>query len=137
MLSARRSAAGIASAPVASVRASAAASNSNLLNWYHLNTQYSVRIPQGSLKYPISFYKGLPIPPISPNNRTLVSELEKRVDQIMAIKKGGPEKDASTLQNEIDELVYRLYELTPDEIRVVKESAPSSSPRAELDSPSS
>lgn len=34
--------------------------NSNLTNWYHLKTFYSVRIPQGSLKYPTSFFESIP-----------------------------------------------------------------------------
>lgn len=34
--------------------------NSKLINWYHLKTFYSVRIPQGSLKYPTSFFEAIP-----------------------------------------------------------------------------
>ena len=36
--------------------------NSNLLDRYHKITFYTARIPQGSLKYPVSFLKELPIP---------------------------------------------------------------------------
>jgi len=39
--------------------------NSHLLNWLHIVTYYSARIPQGSLRYPISFYESLPIRHIS------------------------------------------------------------------------
>ncbi len=35
--------------------------NSKLANWLHVVTFYSARIPQGSLRYPVSFYKNLPI----------------------------------------------------------------------------
>ncbi|OGP54057.1 MAG: hypothetical protein A2Y65_00575 [Deltaproteobacteria bacterium RBG_13_52_11] len=35
--------------------------NSRLLNWLHIISYYSARIPQGSLRYPISFYENLPI----------------------------------------------------------------------------
>jgi len=45
------------------------------------------------------------------------------------------EKDHSAntvaLECDVDRLVYRLYGLTPDEIRLVEESAPSSGRRAE------
>ncbi|MBI4378231.1 MAG: Fic family protein, partial [Nitrospinae bacterium] len=39
--------------------------NSNLCNWLHILKFYSARIPQGSLRYPVSFYEQLPIPHIS------------------------------------------------------------------------
>jgi len=35
--------------------------NSNLIDWYHKKEYYTARIPQGSLKYPVSFLKNLPI----------------------------------------------------------------------------
>lgn len=105
--------------------------NSNLLNWYHLNTQYSVRIPQGSLKYPISFFKSLPIPSVNKANRVLVGELEKRVDKIVTIKQSGSDKDTSLLQREIDELTYRLYGLTEDEVSFVEEKSTSSTDYSE------
>src|SRR5262245_61724210 len=45
--------------------------------------------------------------------------------------------DTSALEREIDQLIYRLYGLTPDEIRLVEEAALSSDRRAEAapDSP--
>jgi len=39
--------------------------NSSLLNWLHIVSFYSARIPQGSLRYPVSFYDNLPIRRIS------------------------------------------------------------------------
>ena len=44
------------------------------------------------------------------------------VDQILSLKKADSKADTSDLENEIDELVYQLYELTPEEIAVVKGS---------------
>jgi adenine-specific DNA-methyltransferase len=44
------------------------------------------------------------------------------VDQILTLKKTNPQADTSDLENEIDELVYQLYELTPEEVEVVKNS---------------
>ena len=35
--------------------------NSRLFDWLHIVKFYSARIPQGSLRYPVSFYKQLPI----------------------------------------------------------------------------
>jgi hypothetical protein len=39
--------------------------NSRLCNWYHIIKYYSARIPEGSLRYPISFLKSIPIPKIN------------------------------------------------------------------------
>jgi len=44
------------------------------------------------------------------------------VDQILAAKKRDPKADTSALEREIDQLVYKLYDLTPEEIAVVEES---------------
>ena len=94
--------------------------NSSLLNWYHLNTQYSVRIPQGSLKYPVSFYKQLPIPfPDARNNKGVI-QVEKLVERVLAAKRADPQADTSELESEIDQLVYELYGLTEEEIKIVE-----------------
>jgi hypothetical protein len=94
--------------------------NSELLNWYHLNTQYSVRIPQGSLKYPISFYKRIPIPIPDTGNNKNISQIEKYADRILAAKRANPQADTSELEREIDQLVYQLYGLTEEEIAIVE-----------------
>jgi len=40
------------------------------------------------------------------------------VDQILELKKAG--KDTQALEDEIDEMVYRLYDLTDEEIAIVE-----------------
>ena len=42
------------------------------------------------------------------------------VSKILAIKKSNPNANIVTLENEIDKLVYKLYDLTEDEIRIVE-----------------
>ena len=41
------------------------------------------------------------------------------VDQILATKNTNPDTDVSELENEIDQIVYLLYDLTPEEIDIV------------------
>jgi hypothetical protein len=43
--------------------------------------------------------------------------------RILGRKKGDPEADTRALEREIDQLVYRLYGLTPEEIKQVEERA--------------
>jgi hypothetical protein len=45
------------------------------------------------------------------------------VDRILASKRRDAEADTSALEREIDELVYALYGLTPEEIKLVEGSA--------------
>ena len=61
----------------------------------------------------------LAIPLISPSveEQTSVATL---VDQILNAKRADLDADVSTLENEIDKLVYELYNLTEDEIAIVE-----------------
>ena len=57
----------------------------------------------------------------------LISEEEEKpfiekVNQILALKKANPEADTSKLESEIDQMVYKLYELTEEEIQIIEES---------------
>jgi len=53
------------------------------------------------------------------------------VNRILKAKRANAAADTSAWEREIDQQVYRLYGLTPDEIRLVEASAPLSSRRAE------
>ena len=44
------------------------------------------------------------------------------VDQILAAKKANPQANTTELERQIDEIVYKLYNLTPDEIAIIKGS---------------
>jgi len=42
------------------------------------------------------------------------------VDRILEEKQGSPDADTTALERDIDAHVYRIYELTPDEIAIVE-----------------
>jgi hypothetical protein len=42
------------------------------------------------------------------------------VEKILALKKENPEADVSALETEIDQLVYKLYDLTEEEVKIVE-----------------
>jgi len=46
--------------------------------------------------------------------------VEALVDQILTAKKKDPNADTSALEKKIDEMVYALYGLTPEEIAIVE-----------------
>ena len=68
------------------------------------------------------FFEHIPIPPVTAENQHLATRIEKRVDQILAAKHADPDADTSALEAEIDQFVYELYELTPEEINMVTRS---------------
>jgi type II restriction/modification system DNA methylase subunit YeeA len=62
----------------------------------------------------------MPIPPITSSNQPISIQIEALVDKIISIKKQNPLTDTSELEREIDRLVYQLYGLTDEEIRIVE-----------------
>ena len=42
------------------------------------------------------------------------------VSQILSLKQSDPQADTSALEAEIDQMVYKLYGLTEDEIKIVE-----------------
>ncbi len=52
------------------------------------------------------------------------SEIVARVEKILTLKLDNPDADVSELEAEINQLVYKLYDLTPDEIAIVEASVP-------------
>jgi hypothetical protein len=47
------------------------------------------------------------------------NSIETLVNQIIAIKKENPTTDTSNLETQIDNLVYKLYDLTDEEIEII------------------
>lgn len=43
------------------------------------------------------------------------------VEQILTAKKKDPNADTSAIERQIDEMVYKLYDLTPEEIAIIEE----------------
>ena len=106
--------------------------NSRLLDycWKRLSTP----LRGGFFRYFTQFIEQLPIRPIDfavASERAQHDAIVALVDRILKAKQANAAADTSALEREIDDLVYRLYGLTPDEIRLVEESAPSSGRRVE------
>jgi hypothetical protein len=60
------------------------------------------------------------LPFVIPND-TLQIKLTELVDQILTLKSQDSSADATTLENQIDQLVYKLYDLTEDEIKIIED----------------
>ena len=66
--------------------------------------------------------KHFPIPSITDTNQHIAERIEMQVDKILEAKHINPNADTSILEDEIDKLVYELYNLTEDEIAIVEGS---------------
>ncbi len=86
------------------------------MGWW-LISKYCTQIQNG---YQLIWeYLGkIPIP--SGSQRELCEQITSLVDRILAAKKTDPTADTSALEAEIDQLVYKLYGLTDEEIAVVE-----------------
>ncbi|MCX7942078.1 MAG: hypothetical protein N2516_03160, partial [Dictyoglomaceae bacterium] len=61
------------------------------------------------------------IPPITPQNLNIINQIESLVDKIIKIKKEeGCQADTSYFEQQIDHLVYKLYDLTEEEISIIE-----------------
>lgn len=74
---------------------------------------------QEGYRYKKVFLENLPIPP---SNQGIVSQIEDLVDKILSAKKQNPKADTQEWEREIDRLVYRLYDLTEEEIKIIENS---------------
>jgi hypothetical protein len=92
--------------------------NSKFIKWYLKNITgtlgSSMKIGQKS-----NFEK-IPIPFITSSNESIVQQVENLVDQILVAKKTDVTADTSALEHEIDRLVYQLYDLTEEEIKIIE-----------------
>ena len=92
--------------------------NSNLL-WFFMKSTAPI-LRGGYFRFKTKYLEKFKFPDTIKS--TSVSKLESNVSQIITIKKENPEADTSTLEAEIDQLVYELYGLTEDEVKIVEES---------------
>ena len=65
------------------------------------------------------YIKNIPIPYTSRQTKNDISEI---VQKILNIKKHNPDAPIKELEHELNQLVYDLYELTDEEIKIVEES---------------
>lgn len=111
--------------------------NSKLIDWY-VKTYVHQYADTGFL-LSNQYVERIIVPPITPQNQHIVQQIENFVDQILERKKKGCNQDSlevgniidqtsrnennidtSDLENQIDQLVYKLYDLTNGEIEIIE-----------------
>ncbi|MGB4292112.1 MAG: TaqI-like C-terminal specificity domain-containing protein, partial [Bacteroidales bacterium] len=71
-------------------------------------------------RYKKAFLENLPLLPITPANEHIVRQIESLADKILTAKKQNKNADTSEWEREIDRLVYGLYGLSEEDIRIVE-----------------
>ena len=93
--------------------------NSKLLNFYYLK-KFTTKKEDIFPEIQTYLYEQLPIPQINSTNQNLVDELVKLVNQILALKAQISSADTSQLECDIDNLIYKLYNLSPNDIKIIE-----------------
>lgn len=103
--------------------------NSDFFNWIHKDRFYLGRIPEGSLKYPVSFLKELPIPSeISRKNKENMIIKVEQMNSLMIeqdiVKKNQKELEIidikiENIYKEINQLTYNIFGITDNEISII------------------
>ena len=92
--------------------------NSKIANFWYKYYFGATHLASGYIRYDIPYLKQLPIPKPNAKNKKITDEITALAIKILECKKQG--KDTSELESKIDDLVYALYELTQDEIKIIE-----------------
>ncbi|PUD01119.1 class I SAM-dependent DNA methyltransferase [Helicobacter pylori] len=76
---------------------------------------------ESDYRYKKAFIERLPIHKITPQNQELADKITDGAKQILALKEKDPKANTQQLEKEIDALVYQLYNLTDEEIKIIEE----------------
>ncbi|MFP6034859.1 Eco57I restriction-modification methylase domain-containing protein [Helicobacter pylori] len=88
--------------------------NSRLLDWLFRKTSTNNHVNLYELET-------LPIPQITKSNQPTADKIIALVDKILQAKEKDPKANTQRLEKEIDALVYQLYHLTDEEIKIIEE----------------
>ncbi|GAA8012600.1 class I SAM-dependent DNA methyltransferase [Helicobacter pylori] len=76
---------------------------------------------ESGYRYKKAFIERLPIPKITPQNQELADKITDGAKAILEAKEKDPKANTQQLEKEIDALVYELYNLTDEEIKIIEE----------------
>ncbi|MGL2410151.1 DUF7149 domain-containing protein [Helicobacter pylori] len=76
---------------------------------------------ESGYRYKKAFIERLPIPKITPKNQELADKITDYAERILKSKEKDPKANTQRLEKEIDALVYQLYHLTDEEIKIIED----------------
>ncbi len=88
---------------------------------YFFMRQMASNLGEGAFRWIKQFIERLPIPQITEKNQELADKITDGAKQILALKEKDPKANTQGLEKEIDALVYQLYHLTDEEIKIIED----------------
>lgn len=92
--------------------------NSNV-NFYYFK-QIGAKLGASGYEMSKIFVEKLPIPKINSKNQKIADELINLADEILKAKKQNKNASTQELENKINSIVYKLYNLTEEEIKIIE-----------------
>ncbi|WP_434059345.1 TaqI-like C-terminal specificity domain-containing protein [Helicobacter pylori] len=95
--------------------------NSKLITFYFKNFCGGCILGKSGYQYNKHALEKIPIPKITPQNQELARKITDGAEQILALKEKDPKANTLESEKEIDALVYQLYNLTDEEIKIIED----------------
>ncbi|WP_375153342.1 Eco57I restriction-modification methylase domain-containing protein [Helicobacter pylori] len=94
--------------------------NSKLMTYFYKKKFFPTHMQGGAFGFDTLSVETLPFPQITTKNQELARKITDCAKQILALKAKDPKANTQGLEKEIDALVYQLYNLTDEEIKIIE-----------------
>ena len=94
--------------------------NSKLITFCFKNFCGGCILGKSGYQYNKHALEKIPIPKITTKNQELADKITDGAEAILALKEKDPKANTQGLEKEIDALVYQLYNLTDEEIKIIE-----------------
>ncbi len=95
--------------------------NSKLMTYFYKKKFFPTHMQGGAFGFDTLSVEALPIPQITKSNKPTADKITALVDKILQAKEKDPKANTQKLEKEIDALVYQLYHLTDEEIKIIED----------------
>ncbi|WQW50916.1 Eco57I restriction-modification methylase domain-containing protein [Helicobacter pylori] len=95
--------------------------NSKLMTYFYKKKFFPTHMQGGAFGFDTLSVETLPIPQITTKNQELAHKITDCAERILKSKAKDPKANTQELEKEIDALVYQLYHLTDEEIKIIEE----------------
>ncbi|MGN8433402.1 DUF7149 domain-containing protein [Helicobacter pylori] len=94
--------------------------NSKLMTYFYKKKFFPTHMQGGAFGFDTLSVETLPIPQITEKNQELADKITDCARRILKTKAKDPKANTQRLEKEIDALVYQLYNLTDEEIKIIE-----------------
>ncbi|GAA8812052.1 class I SAM-dependent DNA methyltransferase [Helicobacter pylori] len=95
--------------------------NSKLMTYFYKKKFFPTHMQGGAFGFDTLSVETLPIPQITKSNKPTADKITDGAKAILEAKEKDPKANTQKLEKEIDALVYQLYHLTDEEIKIIEE----------------